>query len=269
METKQCNICKKTKPIEEFYKNKGMKSGLYNYCKSCTKEQVREWQKNNPESVKRNRENWDVKNPDYKINYWKIYRETHPKSLAELEKYREYNRIYRENNPDKLKEKHRNHYLKYRDGIKKRAKEYYHKNKDSLTDTQQEKLKEWQKEYYKKNKDKIKEYTKNWVDENIDRAKAIRTKRKYLRKTRLKNAVYENVVPVIVYEKHNWICGICGKKINKKLKYPDPQSVSLDHILPISKGGSHTYINIQSAHLVCNVGKGAKVINAQLSLQTA
>lgn len=54
-------------------------------------------------------------------------------------------------------------------------------------------------------------------------------------------------------ERDSWTCGICGKKISRKLLFPHPQSISIDHIQPQSKGGSHDTINLQLAHLECNV----------------
>ena len=30
---------------------------------------------------------------------------------------------------------------------------------------------------------------------------------------------------------------------------------TLDHIIPLSKGGSHTWDNVQLAHMGCNAGK--------------
>ena len=55
------------------------------------------------------------------------------------------------------------------------------------------------------------------------------------------------------------VCAICGKPIDKSLKYPHPLSPSVDHIEPISKGGHPSDLdNLQLTHLVCNRGKGNK-----------
>src|ERR1019366_8308524 len=55
-----------------------------------------------------------------------------------------------------------------------------------------------------------------------------------------------------VYERDGWMCGICHKPIDKALRYPDPMSASLDHVVPVSYGGEHTESNSQAAHLQCN-----------------
>jgi len=62
-----------------------------------------------------------------------------------------------------------------------------------------------------------------------------------------------------VLDKTNGNCGICGLHIDLMLKRPNMNSFSIDHILPISKGGSHTLENVQAAHLLCNCLKQSRV----------
>jgi 5-methylcytosine-specific restriction endonuclease McrA len=69
-----------------------------------------------------------------------------------------------------------------------------------------------------------------------------------------------------VYERDGWTCGICLKRINKRAKYPNPLSPSLDHIIPMSRGGGHQYVNVQAAHLRCNIEKGKQSKGEQLLL---
>ena len=40
-DTKRCCRCKETKDASEYHKDKGMKDGLYSWCKSCAKANTR------------------------------------------------------------------------------------------------------------------------------------------------------------------------------------------------------------------------------------
>lgn len=68
----------------------------------------------------------------------------------------------------------------------------------------------------------------------------------------------ERVDPHTIYDAAGWVCGICGNPITKNLPYPDPMSASLDHVIPITRGGGHVKENLQASHLICNIQKGAR-----------
>jgi 5-methylcytosine-specific restriction endonuclease McrA len=74
-----------------------------------------------------------------------------------------------------------------------------------------------------------------------------------------KNSKVEIVEPLEIFQRDRWICQICFKSVNPKSIDPyDPQRVTLDHRLPIALGGAHTKTNLQTAHLTCNISKGAR-----------
>jgi endogenous inhibitor of DNA gyrase (YacG/DUF329 family) len=60
-------------------------------------------------------------------------------------------------------------------------------------------------------------------------------------------------------------CHICRRKIGKHA-HPHPRSRSLDHLVPLTKGGEHTPENVALACLGCNVSKGNRGGNEQLLL---
>lgn len=55
------------------------------------------------------------------------------------------------------------------------------------------------------------------------------------------------------------ICAWCGEAIDLRVEWPDPLSKSIDHIVPISRGGSHELSNCQLMHLGCNSQKGDRL----------
>lgn len=61
-----------------------------------------------------------------------------------------------------------------------------------------------------------------------------------------------------VAERDDHRCRICGDTV-PLTSWPDPTSASLDHIIPLSKGGEHTMANTQLAHLACNMSKGDRL----------
>ena len=75
------------------------------------------------------------------------------------------------------------------------------------------------------------------------------------RKARVNAVTVEKVSPSVVFECDKWMCQICGKPVDPSLKHPNPLCATMDHIIPISKGGEHSYANLQLAHLSCNSRK--------------
>lgn len=59
-----------------------------------------------------------------------------------------------------------------------------------------------------------------------------------------------------VYERDGWTCQLCGDPVDPDLDYPDPACASLDHVVPLSRGGTHDSTNLQLAHLRCNYAAG-------------
>ena len=63
--------------------------------------------------------------------------------------------------------------------------------------------------------------------------------------------------PQEIYERDHWRCRICGGLAARWRKHRDPFSATLDHVVPLVKGGPHTRENVQLAHMACNSRKGA------------
>lgn len=71
----------------------------------------------------------------------------------------------------------------------------------------------------------------------------------------------ERVDPIKVFTRDHWKCQLCGRKTPRSLRGKhEPASPELDHIVPLSRGGPHTYANTQCACRECNGNKGARAI---------
>lgn len=79
------------------------------------------------------------------------------------------------------------------------------------------------------------------------------------RKARLRAAFIESFDRAEIFERDGWICQLCLAPVDRSATFPDPASVSLDHIIPIARGGKHSRANSQTACLGCNVRKGVRM----------
>lgn len=98
-------------------------------------------------------------------------------------------------------------------------------------------------------------YSKVWRSENLDRSRDNRR----ARKARVRDAFVEPVLAYEVFERDGWICGLCSTPIPRDAVWPDLLSPSVDHIVPLSRGGEHSMANVQASHLSCNSRKQASV----------
>lgn len=84
-------------------------------------------------------------------------------------------------------------------------------------------------------------------------------------KAKRRAAVVERVDPIKVFERDGWMCHLCGCKTPRRLRGTlEPSAPELDHIVPIAKGGDHSYINTACACRQCNGAKSDSIIGQLL-----
>ncbi|WP_407670789.1 HNH endonuclease [Paraburkholderia franconis] len=73
------------------------------------------------------------------------------------------------------------------------------------------------------------------------------------RKATERAAHVEKVDPFEVFERDGWACRLCGIPTprSKRGTY-DHDAPELDHVVPLARGGDHTYANTQCACRRCN-----------------
>lgn len=114
-------------------------------------------------------------------------------------------------------------------------------------------VKAHKKKWRQKNPDKCYEFVKQFRDRNPTYA----TSRAAVRRARTKVATVDGSISYqAIYEAHDYMCHICGTKIDKDLAHPHPFSKSIDHKIPLVKGGLHVEENLAPAHMRCNILKG-------------
>lgn len=87
-----------------------------------------------------------------------------------------------------------------------------------------------------------------------------------LREERVAESLLEKVDLDMLIERDGGVCHICGMKVDKRKK-PGSRTAkrgdmsrypTVDHIVPISRGGETSWSNVKLAHLSCNSRRGAK-----------
>lgn len=138
-----------------------------------------------------------------------------------------------------------------------------------------EKKREWCREWARKNKDKVKKYAlshpekfresaaryrKNHPDREKIKSKKYRLSHPHIlqaaqvSRRAAKNGVTANFKHnewTKMIESYNHCCAYCGEKFNR---------LEQDHVIPLTRGGTHESKNIVPACRSCNASKGTKLL---------
>ena len=82
------------------------------------------------------------------------------------------------------------------------------------------------------------------------------------RRTRQAGVFVESISTKKIGVRDGWHCYLCDLPIDPSLKNRNPLMPSLDHVIPISKGGLHSKSNVRITHYRCNLEKNAKILGA-------
>ena len=142
---------------------------------------------------------------------------------------------------------------RYKDGFANQCRECSRKSAKDWGQAYPEKVSARTKLWRIKNYKRYLAYNKQWAKDHPETERKKRQRREAL----LRGAsIIENIDIAVVASRDKWVCQICHKRVSQSLKFPHPLSPSLDHVIPITEGGNHTYQNVALAHLRCNGIKG-------------
>lgn len=69
-----------------------------------------------------------------------------------------------------------------------------------------------------------------------------------------------------IFERDGWRCQICRRKVSQPNAVPHPRAATIDHIIPLARGGTHEPANCQTACFICNALKSDTGMGDQLRL---
>ena len=151
---------------------------------------------------------------------------------------------YYEANKEKIKAKHAKYRAANRDKLAAYHAEYRAANKDKIA--------EYQSEYYAANKDKIAAQMAEYARNNPEKFRAASQRRRARKANSKGSFTADQWKERLAY--HGYKCVYCGVE-----KHETPQGwLTMEHLIPLSRGGTNWPSNLAPSCKSCNCSKGTK-----------
>ena len=81
------------------------------------------------------------------------------------------------------------------------------------------------------------------------------------RKTLIRQKAISNprISVELIARRDSYLCHLCNQMVDMDIARTDKMGATIDHVLPLSKGGLDTMENVALAHWICNIRKGNRV----------
>lgn len=233
-------------PGEEGYEcsDGRMISGL---CKRCySRDYNRRYYKTNRDAVLEKKRRYREDNQDeFRERDRRYHQENRDERL-------EYNRRYYEANRNELLEQKRRYWEENRDELLERKRHYYKGHRATKLDynrryyeANREELLERKRRYYEENRDEVREQNRRYREANQEK----RYENNRRRRARKLDALHVPFTDSELAARLSMFagCWMCGEEAG-----------TVDHLIPIARGGPHCLSNLRPACGSCNSSKGAK-----------
>ncbi len=232
IEVKRCSFCHAEKPISEFYINhdwvKGSRTSRFDgRCKECRKAIKKLIYANNPERYRAISRDWAHRHPDEHRAKYQRWNATNKEHLAQYRR--------------KRRATHRERLLAY-------SRIYHSKETPEFRRRQYERSRDYRQEYSRINSDRMHATSRLWRQTFPEKL----AEKESRRRARKRNAPrIEKIDRPAIIERDKWMCYLCGCICTS-------ENVTLDHVIPLARGGSHTADNLRVACHSCNCRKGVR-----------
>lgn len=221
--TKRCRVCGEDKPLDELVRNPLGSHGRASLCRLCQRAVNREYYLRKREKLKQDA---------------RAYRASHTDEIARQ-------RRARREDPD-VRERERAANAAWREANRERK----NAGTRAWTEANPEKVKAAHAAWYAANKARTRANARAWEARNPDKMRVKRRRDNLTRRARIRGRFIEHVDADVCYRMHGGRCGICGEFIDLT-----GSKFDVDHVIPLSRGGAHGYVNTQPAHPSCNRAK--------------
>ncbi len=217
---RSCARCGRTPDQVEFRRDKRVKDGLGAYCLPCGRDY--------------NAEISDARRAAYRATERRKYAE-HP------EPRRAKNRLWLEANREAVRERHR---------LKQRFYPCYAKRGEYKRRWAQRNPDYWVN-WYAANRSVRRQRAADWRAKNKDRIAAYSAQRRARKQGgRLRAELVERRA---IWSRDGGICQLCALPVAF-------DEMHMDHVIPLIRGGPHTFDNLQTTHPRCNLRKNRRIL---------
>lgn len=266
---KACTRCGVLQPASGFSADKRHRDGLQSQCNACARERVTQYyaQFGQTEEYRAKGKDWRTRNHEELLKRKRAYRN------ANLDVVRERDRQWLERNRAEVNARVRARYWANRESKLQALRHYYHAHGDRFRELGRARyaqniadFRRRSEEYRQRRRERMPAIivaTCRVCGAEVPRAKnesftrrcpnclaAAHREQTHLRRARLRGRTRERVTEQALLRRDGAQCGICGKPMQ-------PRERSIDHLLPVARGGAHTFANTRLVHLSCNVRRGA------------
>lgn len=228
MDLKRCPRCEKELPqTAEFFKRSSRtKGGFFCYCKACDNRRVAEWKQANPEKVKSQKRQWAAKNPDAV-----------------------------KRNRESMAEKHGERYAQERRDRYANDSEYRARQQAACTSAfdrmgDKYKLRFWAYNQSPEMKKRNSRRALDWAKTNPVQKNAQNNNRRA--RKQLAPGSFDEADVQRLLSAQRGMCCYCGCTMGGKH--------TVEHLVPLSRGGTNWPSNLALACSPCNARKGAKTV---------
>lgn len=163
---------------------------------------------------------------------------------------------WRARNCERLKRNDANRYQRNIESATVTRREYYKNNREKILSRSKkryaanpDKVKSYVANWAKKNKDKRSRYTSKWTKNNLDKANAAWHRRRARLKGNGGSHTPEEIEAILISQ--GFCCAGCSISFTKR-------KPTIDHIIPVSRGGTDDPSNLQLLCQPCNSSKGTR-----------
>lgn len=228
---KRCSRCGEVLPYSAFLRNRRRLDGLRSECKKCGLAGRAAY------NLARKVEKRAYNQAYYAAKHSEILAQKKEYYQANAEEIRAKKRTYQQANLELLREKAKRYHATHKQQRRAAWERWYY--------AATEQVREYRRKYRQEHLAEVKAKLREWQKRNPGRV----AYHNHNRRIAKRNGDYTQVEWQALCEAVNHICPRCGQK----------RRLTVDHVVPLSRGGKNDITNIQPLCSWCNISKGTKI----------